>query len=225
MDQRVRTVTLTLPFHLGKVNCYIVPAGSGFVLIDTGAPSGRRALERELEKAGCRPGDLKLIVLTHGDFDHTGNAASLRRRFGTRIAMHRDDAGMMERGDIFWNRKRRHPAIRTAAAFLFGFGRQERCTPDLFVDEGDDLSEHGFSATVLHIPGHSRGSIAVLTAGGALFCGDLLEYRGKPVLNSIIDDRAAALASVERLRDLPAGMVYTGHGRPFPGERLRREPG
>ncbi|RLI67201.1 hypothetical protein DRO91_10540, partial [Candidatus Heimdallarchaeota archaeon] len=31
-------------------------------------------LERELEKAGCKPGDLKLVVLTHGDFDHTGNA-------------------------------------------------------------------------------------------------------------------------------------------------------
>ena len=224
MDQRVRTATLTLPFRLGKVNCYIVPAGSGFVLIDTGASNGRRPLERELEKAGCGPGDLKLIVLTHGDFDHTGNAASLRRRFGTRIAMHRDDAGMIERGDIFWNRKGRHPAIRAAAAFLFGFGRGERCTPDLFVDEGDDLSEHGFPARVVHVPGHSRGSIGILTTDGALFCGDLLEYRGKPVLNRIIDDRAAALASVERLRGLPARMVYTGHGPPFPGERLRREP-
>ncbi len=218
-------MSLVLPFRLGRVNCYILQTGSGFVLIDTGASNQRRAIERALEAAGCRPGDLKLIILTHGDFDHAGNAASLRRKLGAPIAMHRDDAGMIERGDIFWNRKSRHHLIRAAAAFLFRFSQAQRCAPDLFIDEGDDLSKHGFAATVLHIPGHSRGSIGVLTADGALFCGDLLEYRGRPVLNRLIDDRAAALASFDRLGGLLACMVYPGHGPPFPGEMLRRDRG
>ncbi len=43
------------------------------------------------------------------------------------------------------------------------------------------------------------------------------------MLNTIIDDRAAARASFERLRGLPARMVYTGHGEPFPAEMLRRQ--
>jgi hydroxyacylglutathione hydrolase len=47
-----------------------------------------------------------LIVITHGDFDHIGNAAYLRQKFGAKIAMHADDVGMAERGDMFWNRKK-----------------------------------------------------------------------------------------------------------------------
>jgi hydroxyacylglutathione hydrolase len=213
--QQIRAISLSLPFRMGSVNCYIVETDSGFALIDTGASNKRRQLDKELESAGCRPGNLRLIVLTHGDFDHTGNAAYLRSKFGARIAMHRDDAGMLERGDIFWNRKRGNFLIRAVASFLFRFGRSQRCSPDLYIDEGDDLSGYGFDARVLHIPGHSKGSIGILTAEEALFCGDLLLYKDRPVLNSIIDDRAAAQASFERLKSLKASTVYTGHGEAF----------
>jgi len=74
---------------------------AGFILIDTGCSNKRVELEKRLESAGCKPGDLKLIVLTHGDFDHTGNAAYLRKKFGAKIAMHHEDSGMVERGDMF----------------------------------------------------------------------------------------------------------------------------
>jgi hydroxyacylglutathione hydrolase len=215
VGQQIRAISLSLPFRMGSVNCYIVETDSGFVLIDTGASNRRRQLDKELESAGCRPGNLKLIILTHGDFDHTGNAAYLRRKFGARIAMHRDDAGMLERGDIFWNRKSGNLLIRAVASFLFRFGRSERCSPDLYLEDGENLSRYGFDATVLHIPGHSKGSIAILTADGALFCGDLLLYKNGPVLNSIIDDRAAAQASFDRLKGLKANTVYTGHGESF----------
>jgi hydroxyacylglutathione hydrolase len=221
MKRQIRALSLRLPFRLGSVNCYIVKTDGGFVLIDTGASNRRKDVEKELEGAGCRPGDLRLIILTHGDFDHTGNAAYLRRKFGAKIAMHRDDAGMLERGDIFWNRKRSNFLIRAVASFLFRFSKLERCSPDLYIDEGDDLSEYSFDAKVLHIPGHSRGSVAVLTAEGVLFCGDLLEYKGRPVLNNIIDDRGAAKASFERVKSLEADTVYTGHGQSFPTELFR----
>ena len=215
MKQQIRTISLRLPFRLGSVNCYVVETGTGFVLIDTGASNRRKDVERELENAGCKPGGLKLIILTHGDFDHTGNAAYLRGKFGARIAMHRDDAGMLERGDIFWNRKSGNLLIRTVASCLFRFSRSEKCSPDLYLDEGDSLSAYSLDATVLHVPGHSKGSIAILTAGGALFSGDLLLYKDGPVLNSIIDDRAAAQASFERLKGLKTNMVYPGHGEAF----------
>jgi hydroxyacylglutathione hydrolase len=152
VKQKVSPVSLKLPFRLGSVNCYVIKTASGFVLVDTGASNKRNTLEKELESAGCKPGDLKLIVLTHGDFDHTGNAAYLRGRFGARIAMHREDAGMLERGDIFWNRKSGNWLCRAVASFLFRFGKLERCSPDLYLDEGDDLSGYGLDAKVLHIP-------------------------------------------------------------------------
>jgi glyoxylase-like metal-dependent hydrolase (beta-lactamase superfamily II) len=216
VKQQIRTISLPLPFRIGSVNCYVIEIDSGYILIDTGASNKRKTLEKELESAGCKPGHLKLIILTHGDFDHTGNAAYLRQKFGAKIAMHRDDAGMLERGDIFWNRKSGNFLIRAMASTLFRFGQSQRCSPDLYLEDGQDLSEYGFGARVLHIPGHSKGSIAILTAGGALFCGDLLEYKGKPVLNNIIDDRVTAKASLERLRSLNGKTVYTGHGQAFP---------
>lgn len=66
--------------------------GDGFVLFDTGGSNQRAELQRELEQAGCRPGNLRLIVLTHGDFDHSGNPAHLRPVYGAPIAMPPDDA-------------------------------------------------------------------------------------------------------------------------------------
>ncbi len=208
-------MSLRLPFRLGSVNCYIVETDSRFFLVDTGASNKRSTIEKELESAGCKPGDLKLIVLTHGDFDHTGNAAYLRDKFGARIAMHREDAGMLERGDIFWNRKSGNWLYRAVSSFLFRFGQSQRCSPDMYIDEGDDLSGYGIDAKVLHIPGHSKGSIAILTGDGMLFSGDLLLYKDGPVLNSLIDDRAAAQASFERLKGLKVNTVYAGHGQSF----------
>ena len=169
-----------------------------------------------IESAGCKSGNLKLIVLTHGDFDHTGNAAYLRKNFGTKIAMHYDDSGMVERGNMFWNRKNPNILLRVIAPILFGFGKSERFKPDFYIEDGYDLSGYGFDAKVLYIPWHSKGSIGILTAGDDLFCGDLLENKDKPVINSIMDDSVAANASVEKLKSLEINTVYPGHGKPFP---------
>jgi glyoxylase-like metal-dependent hydrolase (beta-lactamase superfamily II) len=77
---------------------------------------------------------------------------------------------------------------------------------------------------VLHIPGHSKGSIGILTASGELFCGDLLENTAGPALNSIMDDRAAANASVAILESAGVSTVYPGHGKPFPMELFTSKP-
>jgi hydroxyacylglutathione hydrolase len=224
MPQDIKPIRLPLPYKLGAVNCYLVETGSGYILIDTGGSNKRTELERELLRAGCRPGSLTLIVLTHGDFDHSGNAAHLRKKFGAKIAMHHDDSGMVERGDMFGDRQKGNNILtRRLVPILFGFGKSERFTPDFYLDEGDALSDYGFDARVLRIPGHSKGSIGILTAGGDLFGGDLLENTDEPVLNSIMDDLAAANASVERLKSLEIEAVYPGHGGPFPMERFLKQ--
>jgi hydroxyacylglutathione hydrolase len=213
--QRVRTISLSLPYRLGRVNCYLVQTDDGFVLVDTGGSNGRADLEKELEKAGCEPGDLRLVMLTHGDFDHSGNCAYLRQKFGAKIAMHRDDSGMVERGDMLFNRESGGLLLRMLAPLLFRFSKSDRFVPDLFIDEGYDVSDYGWEARVLSIPGHSKGSIGILTASGDLFCGDLLTNVDRPALNSLMDDLGAAKASVDRLHSLEIGTVYPGHGQPF----------
>jgi glyoxylase-like metal-dependent hydrolase (beta-lactamase superfamily II) len=213
MHSEIKSITL---HYLIDVNCYLVKTGDSYILIDTGFSTERTDFEKELESAGVRPGNLKLIVLTHGDFDHTGNAAYLRKKFGTEIAMHDGDSGMVERGDMFWNRKKSNILLGMMVPILFGFGKSERFKPDLYIEDGYNLSKYGFDAKVLHIPGHSKGSIGILTAGGDLFCGDLLMNEDKPGLNSNMDDSMAANASIEKLKTSKINTVYPGHGKPFP---------
>jgi len=223
MSTEIKTISSSLPYRLGNVNCYLIETDTGCILIDTGGSNKRTNIEKELESAGCNPGNFKLIVLTHGDFDHTGNAAYLRKKFGTKIAMHNDDSGMAERGDMFWNRRKGNILLGTIARILFRFGKKERFRPDLYMEDGYDLSEYGFDAEVLHIPGHSKGSIGILTAYGDLFCGDLFENREKPALNSIMDDLTAANATVEKLKKLRIKTVYPGHGKPFSMEPFMKQ--
>jgi len=80
MPQEIKTIRLLLPYHLGSVNCYLIETDTGYILIDTGGSNKRTDLEKELASAGCKPGYLKLIVLTHGDFDQFSMILSTTQR-------------------------------------------------------------------------------------------------------------------------------------------------
>jgi hydroxyacylglutathione hydrolase len=218
MLQDIKTITF------GGVNCYLLTVDSGFILVDTGYSKNRLEVEKELENTGCKPGTLKLIVLTHGDFDHTGNAAYLREKYGTKIAMHSDDEGMVEKGDLFYNRNANF-LMRTMGKIMLpflggGLKKTDRFTPDMHIDDGYSFSEFGLDAKVIYLPGHSKGSIGILTSTGDLFCGDLLENTKKPAKNSLISDKKAFNASVEKLKQLQLHTIYPGHGEPFPMEHF-----
>ena len=215
MNQEIKILPLNIPG-------YLITAGDGYVLIDTSDSSDRRRLEKELALAGVKPGNLKLVLLTHGDFDHTGNAAFLQQKYGAKIAMHAQDAGMVTNATMGWNRKAKSDRMTIFGKFISLLARLfvskssfETFTPDVYVEDGQDLAEYGIDARVIGLPGHSRGSIGVLTSTGSLFCGDLLMNMLRPELHFMIDDLPDCSASVEKLKSLPIGTVYPGHGKPF----------
>jgi hydroxyacylglutathione hydrolase len=224
MIRDLKIICLALPFHVNTVNCFLLRTEKTWILIDTACSIRRAQLEAKMRAAGCGPGELGLIVLTHGDFDHSGNAKLLRETWSSRVAMHRDDLGMVEQGDMFWNRKQSSRFVRAVAPVLFGFGRSERFTPDIYLDDGHVLSEYGADLRIVHLPGHSSGSIGILTEDKGLFCGDLLINEKKPVLNYRIDDPAAAKSSVERLKAMEIDTVFPSHGKPFRFEELVYSP-
>jgi len=88
------------------------------------------------------------------------------------------------------------------------------------VEDGDivDLGDRQFE--ILHIPGHSPGSIGFWEAAtGTLFSGDCI-YDG-PLLDGFSDSSIADyIASMKRLRDLPVRIVHAGHDPSFGRERL-----
>lgn len=201
----------------GGVNCYLVKNNGSFLMIDTGLPKNRAEIEKVLDEAGCTPENLKLIVLTHGDYDHAGNAAHLRVKFGTKIALHPDEWQKVEKADWNWGFKPKPDRFlfpMNIVSKLIKAGPFDTFTPDIATVDGQSLSEFGFEASIVDIPGHTKGSISILI-GNDFFCGDLFDNMSKPRLQFFIDDMTAADASVKKLKKLSIETVYPGHGKVF----------
>ena len=198
------------------VNAYLIETVLGFVLVDTGMRNQQATLERLLAEEGCTRESLRLILITHGDVDHIGNAAYLRQALGAPIAMHRGDVRMASDGDMFAGRQSPGWIARILLPVIARLPEKNRFEPDVLLDETSDLAEYGLpGAKVLLLGGHSAGSIALLLEDGSLLCGDVLENRKVPKLGSIMDDAPTARASVDRLRTMHVGTIYPGHGTPF----------
>jgi glyoxylase-like metal-dependent hydrolase (beta-lactamase superfamily II) len=62
------------------VRCFVVPHGSGVVLVDTGVEPDRGRIAAGLAAAGAAWADVSDVVLTHNHPDHVGGLAEVRRR-------------------------------------------------------------------------------------------------------------------------------------------------
>jgi len=214
MNEETRLISL------GFVNVFLVRAGDGYILIDTGVAQQWSRLETELVQAGCLPANLKLVIITHGDFDHTGNCAELQRRYGAKIAMHAGDVDMVKTGVPV---KRKVKGI--FGKLLLWMGKRmrkefNRFQPDILLEDGQLLTEYGLAAKVLYTPGHTKGSIAILTDNGRLFIGDTLSNRTRPAYSPFIENEQELHDSLVILKRTNSRMVYPGHGRPFSFEAL-----
>ncbi len=229
MEQKITRI------NLDGVNCYLVKAGDRFILFDTGGhltndrvfTNRRDALIKGLDNAGCKPGNLKLLILTHGDNDHTANATCIRDRYNVKIAMHRSDLELVESPALekvmgtFHYKSIKYKIMFLLMKKLFTkitakvLQEFERFTPDLFIDEGFDLSSYGLDAKILHIPGHTAGSIGILTSEGDLISGDIFINISKPYSAPNAYDFKKLNESVKRLKRMNIKAVYPGHGEPY----------
>ena len=214
---------------LKGVNCYLLKNEHGFFLIDTGYSTARQDLDAALQRAGCDADNLKLILLTHGDIDHTGNCAYLSEKYNARIAMHPSDRVLVEEG------KQPDREIRSGLLKIFLkvdalingdklLKAFERFTPQILLDDGFELAEFGLDVRVVHIPGHTMGSVAFLTPEGDLFSGDtLMNANIKRMLAGWAEDFDALRDSVNRLLKMDIRQVYPGHMKAFPMAEVREK--
>ena len=203
--------------NLGFVNAFLLRAKEGYILIDTGIAQQWTRLETELVKAGCLPAKLKLVIITHGDFDHTGNCAKLQRKYQAKIAMHVADTAMVKAGVPLQRQTHtlKGKLMQLVGKLVSRWSRFDTFDPDILLADGQNLQEYGLAAWVIHTPGHTKGSIAILTETGQLFVGDTLANRGRPEIAPFIQDYPELRDSIAELKRLKATDVYPGHGKPF----------
>ena len=219
-----------IPVDLGLVRAYLVRCGR-WILVDTGMPGKEERIARAAVRAGVDPErDLALIVLTHGHTDHMGGAPALRDRWHVPIVMHRLDAAAVLRGVDPPLRPTGAAGLLMALAARAGASRRAPAfRADLLLDDEMDLSCMGLEARIVSTPGHTAGSVTVLTAQGDALIGDLVIghafRRGRPRLPYVADDIDLVRQSVRGLLARSPRSVHSAHGRPFSVEDLARWSG
>ena len=217
---------MTIP--MGFDQCYLLK-GEGCVLVDAGEPGKVGKLKKALGKAGIAPGQVGLVVLTHGHWDHIGSVRDIKELTSAEIAMHRSDARWLEDGEkplppgiTPWGR-----SFMWVHRLFMPFIRILPVKVDILLDDaGMDLEPYGICGRVIHTPGHSYGSVSVLLDTGEAFVGDLAMNRlpltlrpGKAIFG---DDQDLMKDSLIKLAELGARKIFPAHGRPFGLEKLVR---
>jgi glyoxylase-like metal-dependent hydrolase (beta-lactamase superfamily II) len=173
-----------------------------------------------------------IAIATHAHFDHIGGLHAFDERWCHRadaegltrpfeLALLRGDFPDGLEDEIRWFGYEPPEVVVTAlpwSGFDLRGWRTPAAEPTRLLDEGDvvDLGDRVFE--VLHVPGHTAGSIALWDADAdVLFTGDTAAL-DDPLS---AEDEAAFLRSLERLRDLPVELVCAGHSRPFGRAELR----
>jgi len=227
---------LTEPFvhEFLRANIWLIEGRDRDLLVDTGNGIGR--LLPAVASIRGRAGKPLLAVATHTHSDHMGGMFEFAERFvhaaeAEALACASDAACLLPR-DFPVELKREIeeeglvlPVVLVTAAPCVGFDPAAfavtPATPTALLDEGDllDLGDRVF--TVLHLPGHSPGSIGLWEPKtGILFSGDAV-YRDGPLLDALPgSDVDAYVRTMRRLRDLTVTRVHGGHDPSFGRARL-----
>ena len=208
-------MTELIRIPLGMVNAYLLRLGDNAILVDCGTPGTKDRLLENLAQLGVSLENLRLLLLTHNHPDHSGCAAQLRNEYGLPLAFHLWDSapGPLKSEGLsgFFIGAVSNPGIKAAPPLL----------PDIPLEDGQNLKEYGIPASVLHMPGHTAGSVAVLADCKRCLCGDMYVNINGPRLASVAEDFCELRQSERRLLAHPIDTVFPGHGRPFRFARVQ----
>lgn len=186
-------------------NTYVLSDGGEAALVDPGTASRaeRQQVEAYLEDAGLR---IRHLLLTHGHIDHVFGCAHFAHRYGDAA----DHGGwQMHPADA--------PLLQNAVVQGEMFGVRVDAPPPAAHDlaEDDEIEIGGTTLRVLHVPGHSPGSVAFYdAAGGQVIGGDVL-FRGSIGRTDLWEGSLdTLLGSIrDQILTLPdETVVYSGHG-------------
>ncbi len=199
---------------VGPVNVFLLDTPDGLALIDAGLPDRADGILRAMHGLGRDPRDLRHIVLTHAHPDHIGSLAALVEATGAETWMHPLDAPIAERGHGFRPMTAAPGLLRSLMfrAFVRPDASVQPARIDHLIHDGDVLPVAG-GLSVVHVPGHCAGQVALLWRNNVLFAGDAcsnVPRLGEPLGYENRDD---GQRSQRRLAGLDFRIACFGHGK------------
>lgn len=213
-----------------RCNIWHVRGRERDLLVDTGL--GVASLRDEVADLIDRP---LAAIATHVHYDHVGGL----HEFSDRRIHRLEREQMAEYRELAWIRRDDFPEFILEGLADLGYPLEDdwlidavpdadydphtyavRSTSAEALEEGDVFDLGDRHLEVLHLPGHTPGSIGLWEAAtGTLFSGDAI-YDG-PLLDTLPEsDLVAYVATMKRLRELPVSVVHGGHEPSFGRERL-----
>ena len=193
--------------HPYDCSVYLVDGGEEMVLIDSGAGEGFDLIVDNIRSLGLRPEKLKAVIATHSHIDHIGALRQFREEYGVEVTAHELDTEAIETG------------IGSGAEY-YGVSYQP-CKVDVILRGTKETLRCGhYDLKIIHIPGHTPGSIAVyLDVRTRILFGQ--DVHGPYFLKGSNTEQAKV--SLQRLIDLEADILCEGHfGVYEPKEEVRR---
>ena len=216
------------PIMLGFDHCYII-RDKGTIMIDGGAPKKLKEFTKAIEEISIKPEDIKLMIMTHGHWDHIGSAKEIKEFTGAKIAMHEQEKEWLEKGlkplppgVTLWG-----SIFKGIMAMFMPLVKISTTDVDLVMgDEGLPLDEYGIPGKVIYTPGHSPGSVSVLLDTGDAFVGDMamnkFPLRFGPGMPIFAEDMARLKESWNLLLDAGAKIIYPAHGESLSVDIIRK---
>jgi glyoxylase-like metal-dependent hydrolase (beta-lactamase superfamily II) len=196
-------------------NPYLLIDPSGLTLIDAGIPGSEKRILKYINDLGYKPTDLKNILVTHADFDHTGGLASLQRSSGALVQASEIEAKAIATG---WSSRYPKPnRLKTRMIYALGypFTRTTPVQVENYLKDGQVLDILG-GLRVVSTSGHTPGHLSFFIPSiKVLFTGDSIVSDDHGLHRSVEDntwDNDAAIQAVRRQAALDALIVCPGHG-------------
>lgn len=210
--------------RIGYANVALIVNGENSILVDTGVRGNLKKILILFREAGISVEDIRLIILTHTHYDHTGNLKSLAKLTGALVLVHAKEFENLKTGFTpipdgqgkysgFITRlgKKVYPSYASPKAF----------TADLENSGEFDLKEYGIDGKVISTPGHTHGSQSVLL-GDQLIAGDtFLNLNNGRIFPPFVIEPVVLLKTWQSLFQTNIKTVYPGHGKRFRIEEAR----
>lgn len=187
---------------------YLIDGGDVLFMVDCGLGQSAPQLISNISALALNPRNLKFVLATHAHIDHIGGLSFLHREHGVEVIAHKADASRIESG--------------TGVGAEFYGVRYEPCPVTIRLEDDLDLALGKHRLSIIHIPGHTPGSLALyldINGKRILFAQDV----HGPYLPAWGADPRRAKDSLKRLLELKADILCEGHfGILEPADRVER---